>query len=156
MSPSGENDHQPLLQIRDLHASAGEIEILRGLDLAVSLGAVHAGMGPNRSGKSTLVNALAGKPDYTVTEGEVLYKGRDLLEMPVDERAREGLFLAFQYPVELPGVRIRDFMRAALDAVRERRDLEKLSLRDFTRLLQEKAKELELDAELMKRSVNEG
>jgi Fe-S cluster assembly ATP-binding protein len=149
-------DRGPLLKVRNLHVSVGDVEILKGLDLTVSLGEVHAIMGPNGSGKSTLTNTLAGKPEYRATEGEVLYAGKNLLEMPPDQRALEGIFLAFQYPVELPGVRNREFMKAALDAVRGYRDLDKLSVREFNKLFQEKVAEVEIDPELMKRSVNEG
>ena len=156
MSPRGRNHHRPLLEIRDLHVSAGDVEILKGLDLTVSLGEVHAIMGPNGSGKSTLTNVLAGKPDYRVTQGKVTYEGKNLLDLPPDERARRGLFLAFQYPVEIPGVRIRELLRTALDSIREYRGEEKISVREFNKLLQEKARELGLDPELMKRSVNEG
>ncbi len=156
MSPRAENHNRPLLEVRNLHVSAGEVEILKGLDLTVNLGEVHAIMGPNGSGKSTLTNVLAGRPDYQVTEGEVFYDGKDLLAISPDERARRGIFLAFQYPVELPGVRNREFLRAALDAVREHRGLQKLSVREFNKLFQEKAREVEMDPNLMKRSVNEG
>jgi Fe-S cluster assembly ATP-binding protein len=150
------NHDRPLLEVRNLHVSAGGVEILPGLNLTVNLGEVHAIMGTNGSGKSTLTNALAGRPDYEVTEGEVLYEGRDLLEMSPDQRALEGLFLAFQYPIELPGVSNREFVKAALDAVREHRGLEKLSVREFNKVFQEKIKEVEIDPDLMKRSVNEG
>ena len=156
MSPRSQNHNRPLLEVRNLHVAAGDVEILKGLDLTVSLGEVHAIMGPNGSGKSTLTNVLAGRPDYRVTAGEVLYEGRNLLAMSPDRRAREGLFLAFQYPVELPGVRSRDFLRAALDAIRQHRGLQKLTVREFNKLFQEKTKEVELNPELMKRSVNEG
>ena len=156
MGPRAGNHNRPLLEVRNLHVAAGDIEILKGLDLTVNLGEVHAIMGPNGSGKSTLTNALAGRPDYRVTQGAVLYGGRDLLKVPPDQRARDGLFLAFQYPVELPGVRSREFLKAALDAIREHRGLEKLSVREFNKLFLEKAKEVEIDPELMKRSVNEG
>ena len=156
MGPRAENHNRPLLEVRNLHVSAGEVEILKGLDLTVNLGEVHAIMGPNGSGKSTLTNVLAGRPDYQVTEGEVFYDGKDLLAISPDERARRGIFLAFQYPVELPGVRNREFLRAALDAVREHRGLQKLSVREFNKLFQEKAREVEMDPNLMKRSVNEG
>jgi len=151
-----DNGKEPVLVLRGLRAGIGDVEILKGVDLTVHLGEVHAIMGPNGSGKSTLVNVLAGKPDYEVFGGEVIYRGRDLLSMTPDERAREGIFLAFQYPVELPGVRLREFLRAALDAVREHRGLEKLSVRDFNRLVQEKLRQMGMDAEFLKRNVNEG
>ena len=145
-----------MLEIRNLHASVGDTEILKGVDLSVKAGEVHAVMGPNGSGKSTLTNVIAGKPDYKVTAGEVLFEGKDLLELRPDLRAREGIFLAFQYPVELPGVRSWQFLKAALDAVREHRGEEDLSIRDFDKLYNEKVAELGIDTDLMKRSVNEG
>ena len=145
-----------LLEVRDLHVAVGENEILKGLDLAVSKGEVHAIMGPNGSGKSTLANVVAGKPGYTVTAGDVLYQGESILKKLPDERARAGVFLALQYPVELPGVRNREFLRAALDALRESRGEDKVGVRDFNKLLQAKAEELGLEPEMMKRNVNEG
>jgi Fe-S cluster assembly ATP-binding protein len=150
------DNHRPLLEVRDLHVAVGEIEILKGLDLTVNLGEVHAIMGPNGSGKSTLANVLAGRPEYTVTRGQVLYRGQNLLAMAPDKRALAGIFLAFQYPVELPGVREREFLRTALEAVREHRGQEKLSVREFNKMFQEKIAEVEMDADLVKRSVNEG
>ncbi len=153
---SKKNGKEPLLQVHDLHVSIGDNEILRGLDLAVELGEVHAIMGPNGSGKSTLASVLAGRPGYNVTAGQVRYDGRNLLQMPADERARAGLFLAFQYPVELPGIRNREFLRTALDALRGSRGLPKLAVREFNKLLDARAKEVGFDPELMKRSVNEG
>ncbi len=156
MTAAGQNHNRPLLEVRDLHVAAGDTEILKGLDLTVNLGEVHAIMGPNGSGKSTLANVLAGKLEYQVTQGEVIYEGRNLLEMTPDKRALEGIFLAFQYPVELPGVREREFIKTALDAIREHRGLEKLSVREFNKLLQEKVAELEMEPDLVKRSVNEG
>ncbi len=153
---SKKNGKGPLLQVRDLHVSIDNNEILRGLDLAVDLGEVHAIMGPNGSGKSTLANVLAGRPGYSVTKGDVRYEGKNLLKMPPDERARAGVFLAFQYPVELPGIRNREFLRTALDALRGSRGLPKLAVREFNKLLDARAKEVGFDPDLMKRSVNEG
>ncbi len=156
MSARADNHRGPLLEVRDLHVSAGGVEILKGLDLTVNLGEVHAIMGPNGSGKSTLTNALAGKIEYKVTKGEVTYEGKNLLEMTPDQRALEGIFLAFQYPVELPGVREREFVKTALDAIREHRGMEKLSVREFNKLFQEKIAQMEMSPDLVKRSVNEG
>ncbi len=156
MSARAGNNRGPLLEVRDLHVSAGGVEILKGLDLTVNLGEVHAIMGPNGSGKSTLTNALAGKIEYEVTKGEVTYEGKNLLKMTPDQRALEGIFLAFQYPVELPGVREREFVKTALDAIREHRGMEKLSVREFNKLFQEKIAQMEMSPDLVKRSVNEG
>jgi len=153
---NGRQPDKPLLEVRDLHVSIDDNEILRGLDLCVNVGEVHAIMGPNGSGKSTLANVLAGRPGYVVTRGKVLYEGQDLLAMAPDERARAGVFLAFQYPVELPGIRNREFLRTALDAVREARGEPKLAIRDFNKLMEAKALEMEFDPDLMKRNVNEG
>ena len=146
----------PLLQISDLHVSVGEQEILQGLDLTVNQGEVHAIMGPNGSGKSTLANSLAGKPDYIVTKGEALYQGNSLLGLEPEERSRLGIFLAFQYPVELPGVRTWQFLKAAVDAKRQQQGEEEMSARDFDRLLREKVKVVDIDDELVRRAVNEG
>jgi Fe-S cluster assembly ATP-binding protein len=146
----------PLLEVRDLHVSAGNLEILKGVDLTVNLGEVHAIMGPNGSGKSTLTNVLAGRPDYTVTKGNVLYQGDDLLALDPETRARKGMFLAFQYPVELPGVRAWQFLKGSVDALRQHNGEEALSARDFDRLLREKVQMVEIDPDLVKRSVNEG
>ena len=126
------------------------------MDLTVNAGEVHAIMGPNGSGKSTLANSLAGKPDYTVTKGEALYLGESLLSLEPEERARRGVFLAFQYPVELPGVRTWQFLKAAIDAQRQHRGEEEMTARDFDRMLREKSKIVEIDQELVRRSVNEG
>ena len=149
-------DNNPLLSVRGLQASAGDLEILNGVDLEVYAGEVHAIMGPNGSGKSTLANVLAGRPDYTVTAGEVVYDGEDLLELEPEIRARKGIFLAFQYPVELPGVRAWQFLKAGVDAKRQHNGEEELSARDFDRMLQEKVKMVEIDPELVRRAVNEG
>ena len=147
-----------MFQVRNLHVSVAEggVEILKGVDLTVNPGEVHAIMGPNGSGKSTLANVLAGRRDYVVTEGEVLYQGKSLLGMLPDERAREGVFLAFQYPVELPGVRTRQFVKTAMDAVRAHRGQDELSLTEFNKRYEHAIKMLEIDPELMKRFVNEG
>ena len=145
-----------MLEVRDLHVSVADTEILRGIDLSVAAGEVHAIMGPNGSGKSTLTNVLAGRPEYRVTQGEVLFEGNDLLGMLPDERARRGVFLAFQYPVELPGVRNRQFLKSALDAVREHRGEDELSVREFNQLFDKAVQSVGIDPDLMKRSVNEG
>ena len=156
MGPTADAGAEPRLVVRGLCAAVGDVEILKGVDLTVHAGEVHAIMGPNGSGKSTLANALAGRPEYTVTSGEVLYEGKDLLKMEPDLRAREGIFLAFQYPVELPGVRSWQFFKSAVDAGRVHRGLEELSVRGFDRLLKEKMEMMEIDPDLTKRSVNEG
>jgi Fe-S cluster assembly ATP-binding protein len=145
-----------MLEIKNLHARVGGNEILKGIDLAVRAGEVHAVMGPNGSGKSTLAHVLAGRPGYEVTAGEVRYKGRDLLALPPEERAREGVFLAFQYPVEIPGVSNVYFLKAALNAVRKHHGLSELDALDFLALVKEKAKVLDLDESLVRRPVNEG
>ncbi len=154
MSENGNGS--PMLVVKNLHASAGELEILRGVDLEVNAGEVHAIMGPNGSGKSTLASVIAGKPEYKVTQGEVLFQGEDLLRMEPEIRARKGVFLAFQYPVELPGVRAWQFLKAAVDAQREHRGIEEMSAREFDRMLREKTKIVEIDQELIRRGVNEG
>jgi Fe-S cluster assembly ATP-binding protein len=145
-----------MLEIRDLHARAGGVEILRGLDLVVRAGEVHAIMGPNGSGKSTLANVLAGRPSVEVTRGSVAYRGGNLLELSPEERARAGVFLAFQYPVEIPGVTNLYFLKAALNALRRARGEEELDAIDFLTLAREKMKLVEMDEKLMNRALNEG
>jgi Fe-S cluster assembly ATP-binding protein len=145
-----------LLEIQNLHASVDGNEILHGVDLTLNPGEVHAIMGPNGSGKSTLAAVLAGKDDYEITDGRVLLDGRDLLEMDPEIRAREGLFLAFQYPVEIPGVSNTYFLRAALNAVRKHRGLPEYDAMSFLRLVREKVKLVGLDESLLQRPVNEG
>ncbi len=145
-----------LLEIRNLHASVGGNEILKGISLSVDGGEIHAIMGPNGSGKSTLANIIAGRDVYEITEGEVLYDGQDLLEMAPEERAREGMFLAFQYPVEIPGVNNTYFLKTALNAIRKHRGEEELDAMDFLKLVREKMTVLHIDQSLLNRPVNEG
>ncbi len=145
-----------MLTIKNLQAKAGEKEILRGIDLRVNAGEVHAIMGPNGSGKSTLAQVLAGRELYNVTGGEVTFEGKDLLAMSPEDRAREGIFLAFQYPVEIPGVSNTYFLRAAMNAIRKQRGESELDAMDFLALVRGKMKLLEMDEGLMTRSVNEG
>ena len=145
-----------MLEIRKLRARVGGKEILKGLDLTVNPGEVHAIMGPNGSGKSTLAYVLAGRPGYEVTGGDVLYKGKSLLDLSPEQRAREGVFLAFQYPVEVPGVSNVYFLKAALNALRKHRGEPELDAMEFLALAREKAKSVEIDEALIKRPVNEG
>ena len=145
-----------LLEIKDLHARVEGKDILRGVSLNIGPGEVHAVMGPNGSGKSTLAHVLAGRPGYEVTSGEVVFDGKNLLEMPPEMRAREGVFLAFQYPVEIPGVGNSYFMRASLNAVRKHRGLPELDAMDFLTLVKEKARLVQMDEAFLGRSVNQG
>ena len=145
-----------LLEIKNLHASVEDTEILNGIDLEIGVGEVHAIMGPNGSGKSTLANVIAGRPGYTVTDGEIIYEGVNILSTEPEIRARSGIFLAFQYPVELPGVRTWQFLKSAVDAIRKENGEEEMGGRDFDKLLEEKRQLVEMDPDLVKRSVNEG
>ena len=145
-----------LLTIENLHVTVGNREILRGIDLSIDVGQVHAVMGPNGSGKSTLARVLAGHPEYAVTAGTVRYKGQDLLAMEPETRAREGVFMAFQYPVEIPGVNNAYFLKAALNALRKHRGEEELDAMEFMARLRERMKWLEMDDALLNRAVNEG
>jgi len=145
-----------MLDIQGLRAKAGDNEILRGIDLHVGAGEVHAIMGPNGSGKSTLAHVLSGRENYQVTGGQVRYRGQDLLALSPEVRAREGIFLAFQYPVEIPGVSTTYFLKAALNAVRKHRGLEELDAMEFLALIKEKMKLVEMDQALLNRPLNEG
>ena len=156
MTQSAGSSGQTILEVRGLSASVGGLEILKGVDLTVKTGEVHAIMGPNGSGKSTFANVLAGKPDYEITGGQALFQGQDLLAMEPEIRSRLGVFLAFQYPLELPGVRAWQFLKAAVDAQRVHAGEEELSARAFDRMLKEKVEMVEIDPELVKRAVNEG
>ncbi|PYN16826.1 MAG: Fe-S cluster assembly ATPase SufC [Candidatus Rokuibacteriota bacterium] len=145
-----------MLSVRNLHAGVDGREILRGIDLEVKTGEVHAVMGPNGSGKSTLAQVLAGHPAYTVTAGEVIYEGQNLLELSPESRARAGLFLAFQYPVEIPGVSTAQFLKAAVNEIRTRQGQDELDAMEFLELLREKLKLVEMDQSFISRAVNEG
>jgi Fe-S cluster assembly ATP-binding protein len=149
-------EHVPMLEVRNVHARINGNEILRGIDLTVNAGEVHAIMGPNGSGKSTLAGVLAGRDAYDITEGTVTFEGKDLLDMDAEERAREGLFLAFQYPVEIPGVNNSYFMKAALNAIRKHRGLDELDAMDFVQLIKQKSKLVEMDDSFLGRPVNDG
>ena len=144
------------LEIRELHANAGDKPILHGLDLTVGPGEIHAIMGPNGSGKSTLANVLVGRPGYTVTKGSIRFDGHDLLELEPEQRAREGIFLAFQYPVEIPGVNNNYFLKASLNALRKHRGEPELDAIDFLSLVREKMKLVEMPEDLMNRAINVG
>ncbi len=145
-----------MLEIKNLHASINGKEILKGINLSIKAGEVHAIMGPNGSGKSTLSSVLAGHPAYTVTEGEVIFNGKNLLELSPEARSCEGLFMSFQYPVEIPGVSMVNFMRAAVNEHRRYNGLDPMSASDFLKLMREKKEMVELDSKLANRSVNEG
>jgi Fe-S cluster assembly ATP-binding protein len=145
-----------LLEIKNLHASVEGNEILKGINLNVNTGEVHAIMGPNGSGKSTLAQVLAGREEYEVTNGEILYNGKDLLDLSPEDRAREGVFLAFQYPVEIPGVSNTNLLKTAVNEIRKYRGEEELDAMEFLNLLKEKSKLVELDKKFLSRAVNEG
>src|SRR5712675_157269 len=148
--------NQPILEIKDLNAGVEGKQILKGIDLTINEGEIHAIMGPNGSGKSTLAAILAGREGYDITSGQVLYNGEDLLEMDPEERAREGLFLAFQYPVEIPGVNSTYFLKSALNEMRKHKGQPELDAMEFLSLVKDKMKLLELNEDLLRRSVNEG
>ena len=145
-----------MLEIKNLHAKAGDKEILKGVNLTINDGEIHALMGTNGAGKSTLSNVIVGNPAYEVTEGEILFNGQDLLSMSADERANAGIFMSFQMPVEIPGVSMTNFMKAAANARRKAQGLEPMKTTDFIKLMKEKRQLVEIDQKLMSRSVNEG
>ncbi|MBO5820947.1 MAG: Fe-S cluster assembly ATPase SufC, partial [Alistipes sp.] len=145
-----------MLKVENLHASVGDKEILKGINLTVKAGEVHAIMGPNGSGKSTLASVLAGNEKFTVTAGSVEFEGEDLLQYNIEERSRKGLFLGFQYPVEIPGVTMANFMKIAVNEQRKARGLEPLTAAEYLRMMKEKSAIVELDSKLTSRAVNEG
>jgi Fe-S cluster assembly ATP-binding protein len=145
-----------MLEIKNLHARVGDTEILKGVDLKIEAGEVHAIMGPNGAGKSTLSYVLSGRDGYEVTEGSVVYKGKNLLDMSPEERAGEGVFLAFQYPVEIPGVSTMNFLKAAVNSVRKYRDESEFDAMDFLKFVREQTKILNIDDNMLKRAVNVG
>ncbi len=145
-----------LLEIKDLHACIGDKEILKGVDLIVNEGEIHAIMGPNGNGKSTLAAVIAGSDKFKVTQGQIIYKGKDLLAMSVEQRACEGIFIGFQYPVEIPGVSITNFMKTAINEQRKYKGLDPISAKDFLQMMKEKEKIVQMSTSLANRSVNEG
>ena len=145
-----------MLKVENLHATVGDKEILKGINLEVKAGEVHAIMGPNGSGKSSLASVLAGNEKFTVTEGKVEFEGEDLLKLPIEERALKGLFLGFQYPVEIPGVTMANFMKIAVNEQRKYRGLEPLTAAEYLKMMREKSAIVELDSKLTSRAVNEG
>ncbi len=145
-----------LLEIKNLHASVGDKEIIKGLDLVINAGEVHAIMGPNGAGKSSLSYVLSGKDGYNVTEGEIIFKGKNILDMGIEERAREGLFLSMQYPTEIPGVVVSNFLKHSLNAIKKYKGEDELDTLSFMKLLKEEAKNLDINQEMLKRFVNVG